>query len=274
MANISSKATARLQAGLKKFIPVLESAKKRDVNESDTVVIVTDILHEVFGYDKYSDITSEHAIRCTYCDLAIKLDGRLAMLIEVKAVGLDLKEQHVKQAVDYAANQGCDWVVLTNGIIWRVYKVLFEKPIDQELVVEFELSSLNPRREDDLEVLWMLSKEGWQKERLDEYHEKKQVLSRFTIAQLLLSDSLLDVLRRELRRVSPDAKISADDICTVLRSEVVKRELLDGAKADAAKRLVSRAAGRALRATKSEPPTKGAAETSRTSANSSNDESM
>jgi len=39
-------------------------------------------------------------IRGAFCDLAVKLDGALAFLIEVKAVGLELKEQHVKQAVD------------------------------------------------------------------------------------------------------------------------------------------------------------------------------
>lgn len=63
MANIPSKVESRLQNGLKRFQPVLTSAKSRDVNESDTVIIVTDILQEVFGYDKYSEITSEHAIR-------------------------------------------------------------------------------------------------------------------------------------------------------------------------------------------------------------------
>ncbi len=43
-------------------------------------------------------------IRGTIYDLAVKLDGALALLIEVKAIGLDLKDQHIKQAVDHAAN--------------------------------------------------------------------------------------------------------------------------------------------------------------------------
>jgi len=85
--------------------------------------ILRDILNAVFGYDKYAELTSEHAIRGTYCDLAVRIDGKLAFLLEVKAVGLDLKDQHVKQSVDYAANQGCEWVVLTNGIEWRLLKV-------------------------------------------------------------------------------------------------------------------------------------------------------
>src|SRR4051812_34306163 len=123
MSKLSKKTIERITVGLKRFQPVLQSAKDRDVNESDTVVIVADLLQDVFGYDKYAEITSEHMIRGTFCDLAVKLDGALALLIEVKAIGLELKDAHIKQAVDYAANQGCDWVVLTNGIVWRVYKV-------------------------------------------------------------------------------------------------------------------------------------------------------
>ena len=93
MAKLAKKVAERITAGLKRFQPILASAKSRDVNESDTVVIVTDVLQEVFGYDKYSEITSEHMIRGTFCDLAIKLDGQLALLVEVKAIGIDLKEK-------------------------------------------------------------------------------------------------------------------------------------------------------------------------------------
>jgi hypothetical protein len=51
---------------------------------------------------------SECAIRGTYCDLGIKIDGKFLFLIEVKAIGLELKEAQIKQAVDYAANRGTD----------------------------------------------------------------------------------------------------------------------------------------------------------------------
>ena len=115
---------------MKRFQPIVSAAKARDVGESDTVTIVTDMLAEIFGYDKYSEITSEHAIKGTYCDLAIKVEGGIQSIIEVKAIGIGLKDQHVKQAVDYAANQGVEWVVLTNGATWRVYKV-FLRPADR-----------------------------------------------------------------------------------------------------------------------------------------------
>jgi hypothetical protein len=252
MGSVSAKVSQRIGAGLKKFQPILSAAHARDVNESDTVVIVTDLLHEVFGYEKYADITSEHMVRSTFCDLAIKIDGRLALLIEVKAIGTDLKDNHVKQAVDYAANQGCDWVALTNGICWRVYKVIFGKPIENELVVDLHLLDLKVRVDADIELAGLLAKEGWQKERLGEYQSQKQALSRFTIGAVLLSDPVVDVVKRQLRRVSPDAKIDCDEILKVMQEEVLKRDVLEGDKAASAKKVVSRAASRALRISKAD----------------------
>jgi hypothetical protein len=247
MLSVPSKVSSRVAAGLKKFQGVLEEARKRDVNESDTVTIVTDILGEVLGYDKYSEITSEHAIRSTFCDIAIKLDGRLAVLIEVKAIGLELKDNHIRQAVDYAANQGCEWVALTNGISWQVYQVSFGKPIDAELVLDLNLLTLSPRKADDIELLALLSREAWKKSSLDDYAVQRQALSRFTVAAVVLSEPCLQVVRRELKRISRDIRIEPEDIAKVLQQEIIKRDVIEGEKALAARKLVSKAAKRALR---------------------------
>lgn len=245
---LPKKIADRLSAGLRRFQPILQAAKARDINESDTVVIVMDLLQEVFGYDKYSEITSEQKIRGTYCDLAVKVEGSPALLIEVKSIGLDLKDQFVKQAVDYAANQGVDWVVLTNGGRWQVYKVSFAKPIEHELVVELDLLALNPKSEDHLELVNLLAKEGWQKARLGDYHSQRQILSRFSIAAIVQSDPVVEVVRRELRRLS-GVKVEVDEVRRVLENEVLKREVLEDEKAAAARRLVGRAASRSIRST-------------------------
>lgn len=244
---VPKKVAERLVAGMKRFQPILTAAKVRDLGEADTVTIVKDMLGDVFGYDKYSELTSEFAIRGTYCDLAIKVDGVLHTLIEVKAIGLELKEAHVKQAVDYAVNQGVDWVLLTNGICWRVYHVIYAKPVEQELVVDIDFSDLSTRSEADQELLFLWCKEGWQKSVLSEYHTQKQALSRFFVGAMLLTDPVLDVIRRELRRVSPDVKIDTDQIRAVLTTEVIKREVLEGDKAEEARKKINRAASKALR---------------------------
>ena len=248
MAAVPKKVVARLVAGIKRYQPILSAAKARDVGESDTVTIVKDMLADVFGYDKYADVTSEYSIRGTYCDLAIKIDDQLQTLIEVKAIDLDLKDHHVKQAIDYAANQGVDWVLLTNGLTWRVYHLIFAKPIDKELVLEIDFCDLNPRSAGDLELLYLWCKEGWQRSVLGEYHTQKQALSRFFVGAMLQTDAVLDVVRRELRRMSPDVRIDSDQIRSVLVNEVIKREVMEGEKADEARKKVAKTANRSLRA--------------------------
>lgn len=251
MASIPKKVGERLVAGIKRYQPILVAAKARDVGEADTVTIIKDMLSDIFGYDKYTDLTSEYAIRGTYCDLATKIDGVLQTLIEVKAIGLDLKDQHVKQAVDYAANQGVEWVLLTNGMCWRVYRLTFAKPIDHELVVDIDFSTLNSRSEHDLELIYLWCKEGWQRSVLGEYHTQRQALSRFFVGAMLQTNPVLEVIRRELRRVSPDVRIDIDQIKEVLLSEVIKREVIEGDKADEARKKIAKAAAKALRASNS-----------------------
>lgn len=257
MATISTKISERLAQGLKRFQPVLSSAKARDINESDTVTIVNDLLAYMLGYDKYSEITSEFVIRGTFVDLAIKLDGQVEMLIEVKAIGLDLKEAFIKQAVDYGANQGVEWVVLTNGVIWQVYHLSFKQPIEHELVLELSLLDLNHKKDADIESLYLISKEGISKSMMHEYHSQKQALSRYFIGGMILTDSVIDVIRRELRRISPDVKIDSEQIRDVLIQEVLKRDVIEGDRADEARKKISKAMGKALRKSAQRTVTKG-----------------
>lgn len=254
MPSIPKKVAERLIAGIKRYQPILAAAKARDVGETDTVTIVKDMMADIFGYDKYTELTSEFAIRGTYCDLAIKLDGKLSTLMEVKAIGIDLKEAHVKQAVDYAANQGVDWVLLTNGIRWCVYHVVFTRPIQTELVVDIDFATLNSRSEADLDHLYLWCKEGWQRSALGDFHTQKQALSRFFLGAMILSTPVLEVIRRELRRVSPDVRIDTDQIRSVLTNEVIKREVMEGEKADEAKKKIAKAVAKALRANPPKEP--------------------
>ncbi len=241
MAIIPQKIQSRITEGLKKFQPIVESAKIRDVSESDTVVMLTGILSDILGYDKYVDITTEFAIRGTYCDLALKINDKLSILIEAKAVGIDLKEQHVKQVVDYAANQGIEWVFLTNSVSWRVYKVIFSKPIQNILVCDIDFLKLRPKAIQDIETLFLLSKEAVAKNSLNEFFTQKQATNKFMIGNLLSEESVLNTLKKELKLIYPDIKVTNDEIRTVLVAEVIKREILEGESSEEAKKKIAKA---------------------------------
>ena len=99
-----------------------------------------------------------------------------------------------------------------------------------------------------LESLFLLTKEGFIKSALGDFSAQRQALNRFYIAATLLTDHVLDVIRRELRHVSPDVKIDTEQIKAVLTQEVLKRDVIEGEKADEARKKVNRAMNRYLKA--------------------------
>lgn len=237
------KTVDRVITGLKRFLPVLDAAYSKDVNEADTVRIVADMLSEVFGYDKWNEITSELAIRGTYCDLAILQKGTVRYLVEVKAIGSELKEAHLKQAVDYGANQGVEWVILTNGRVWRVYRIVFAKPIGQELVLDIDLFNLSNRKGaavKTMQDLFLLTKEASLKGLLEQHYVQQQLSNRFVLAALLQTPPVLNTLRKLFRQLNPELRLEIDEIRDLLTTEVIKREALEGERAAMAAKLVKK----------------------------------
>lgn len=244
---IPVKVRERMVAGLKRLVPIILQQKTRDVSEADTVTLVKDLLSEAFGFDKYTELTGEHAIRGTFCDLAVKIEEKLVELIEVKAAGSALDDRHVKQAIDYAANQGVEWVILTNASVWRLYQVIFAKPIDKRLLLEVDVTTVDLKKEDQLERLYLFTKEGFVKGAHLELRDRQDATSRYLLAALLTqNDSVIGAIRRELRRMV-DVPVNDDEIVKVLHAEVVKRDALEGPDAEAAAKRVNRVQARPAR---------------------------
>ena len=241
------RVSERLVRAITKYQQVLQFAKDRDVNESDTISIIKDMLADVFGYDKYLDVTSEFAIRGTFCDLAIKIENKVEFLIEAKAIGLELKEGHLRQAIEYGANNGVPWVLLTNGIVWRVYKIRFEQPINYDLVCEFSFAELDTKNEEHQEKLFIVCKEGLVKAAREEFHEKILTVNRFVLGALILGDEVVGVIRRELRKLSDGVLVTPEEIGMVLANEVLKRDVLEGDDASKAQARVRKFYGKAAR---------------------------
>ena len=228
MAQIPKRVTERLTKEARKFQRILQTAKDRDINESDTVTIITDMLSSLFGYDKYSEITSEFSVRGTYCDLAIQINDSVKYLIEVKAIGLDLKESHLRQAVGYGAQHGIQWVVLTNGTHWEISRIKFEKPISSELLCSFNILELNPRKKDDQDILFLLCKEGISKDVIEDFHKHIKSVNKYIIGAIIQSESGLNNIRREIRKISPGIKVETKEIEAILVNDVLKREIVSG----------------------------------------------
>lgn len=251
---IPVKVDRRISEAAARFRTILEQAKARDVNEADTVTIVKGLLSDVFGWDPFFEVTAEYAIRGTYCDLAVKTEEQIRYLIEVKAIGSDLRDLHLRQAVGYAANHGIEWVVLTNAAVWQAHRVSFGKPISHDMVFQLDFLNDNVKKDDFKERAFLLSKEGASKSAIAQYHEERLALSKFNVAALIREDAVISVIRRELKRAYPSLNPSVDQVRALVEGDVLKREVVEGEKADAAKKAMRRAAARVLRkAAKSAP---------------------
>ena len=223
----TKKTEERLKTVLPKFQKVLGIAKSRDINESDTVSVINDMLSDVFGWEKYSEITSELAIRGTYCDLALRIGDKFEYLIEVKAIGLDLKEMHLRQAIGYGANKGIQWIVLTNGIQWDIYRLRFEQPIQWDVVARINMENVNIKSDSDFEKLLLLTKEGVEKNAREELYEKTQCINRYVVSQMILSEPCISLLRRELKKLSEGINVEEEEVKSIITNYCLRREVLD-----------------------------------------------
>lgn len=240
MAKFPKRFSDRVHASLKKYQALARTCKDRDINESDTVTLVIDILCEILGYDKFGEITKEYQVRATYCDLAIKIEDKVSLLIECKAIGIELKDTHTQQALNYGANNGCEWIVLTNGIKWRIYQITFGQPIGQELIYEFDLLQIDARSECDIEMLYSVSREGADKNALHDYREEMQAKDKFCIAAILMTEAVTRIVRREIRSLSDGVIVDLDEIKDVIRDQCLKRELVEGERAIEAQKKLKR----------------------------------
>lgn len=228
MVKVPKRFSKNFLANLKKYQTVIKNHRKKDVSEADTVTVIKDILADVFGYDKFYELTSEQQIRGTFCDLAIKIDSKVRLLIEIKAAGLDLNDHHLRQSVNYGAHEGIDWVVLTNASEWRLYKIKFGKPIDHELVSQFNLLESDFRNEECLQKAYLLAREGMVSDAMTIFHQRLQMFNKFTIAQLVMSEGVLGAVRKELKKTFPTLKVDMQIISDLMANEILKRELVEG----------------------------------------------
>ncbi len=194
----------------------------------------------MFGFDKYAEITREFAIQGTYCDLAIISAKKIEYLIEVKAIGIDLKDSHLRQAVGYASKEGIKWVVLTNGVNWQVHRVTVDTKVESNKLVEFDFTQINPRKKDDLELLFLLCKRGVQKDLIDEFYEYRQSVNRYTIGVLLQTEPVITSIRRELRKIKEGLKVSNEEILDLVSTEVLKRDLVESEAAQEAQKNIQK----------------------------------
>jgi predicted type IV restriction endonuclease len=218
-------ARERMKVAIKKFSKPLTDLVSRDANEGDTRLLVTDMLCEGFGFDKYSELTTEYRVKGEFADYGIRIDKDLVAFLEVKRVATRLASKHLRQVESYAINEGVEWVVLTSGVVWQVYHITGGLPIIVDLALEVDLLG-----EDTLgqkaNQLYYLSKESLKRRQIDALWQAKKATSPKSLAKVLCADKVLTAIRKELKRTTGQS-VSETDVRKLLKETVLKPECLD-----------------------------------------------
>lgn len=222
-------ARERMKAAIKKFSKPLTDLIARDANEGDTRLLVTDMLCDGFGFDKYSELTTEYRVKGEFADYGIRLDKDLIAFLEVKRVNTKLASKHLRQVEMYAVNEGVEWVILTSGVVWQVYHITGGLPVIVDLALEVDLQDKEVQLLAKANKLYYLTKESMKRREIDALWKAKRDTSPKSLAAVLCSDGVADAIRKELRRRS-GMQITNAEVVSLLKETVLKPECLEKKK--------------------------------------------
>jgi predicted type IV restriction endonuclease len=184
---------------LKKYLPHLLKAREDNLNEADTVLRLIKVFEDVFEYDPMTDISKEAAVKEKFVDVALKVDGTIRLLVEVKSAATTLRDRHIEQAQSYAANSNIRWVLLTNGIAWNLYHLTFEEGIESVPAFAVDLSE-EDWADRGADCLALLHRQAIKRGALDDYWQHKVALGPASIGRALFTEEVLKLVRRKIRQ--------------------------------------------------------------------------
>jgi len=204
-----------IRPAFRKMAPFLIQAAEQSLNEADTVRRIVKVFEDVLAYDGMTEISREALVKGKYVDLAIKLDGTTKLLVEIKAAGTVLRDRHIDQARAYAADGNIRWVLLTNGTSWNLYHLTFEEGIEHDLVFAIEVA---PDRIDEAaDALAILHRDSVKRALHEELWHRKSALSPQSLGRALFAESVLRLIRREVRR-SEGVSIDEEDLVSGIKT--------------------------------------------------------
>jgi hypothetical protein len=218
----------RLLAEVKAYHRRYLRKKLVDLDESGTRLMVNTFLTEVLGFASIEEVKTEYMIKGTYADYVIQIRGTRHFLVEVKSLSLTLTDKHLRQAINYGANEGIEWVLLTNGRQFELYRIIFGKPIDSKRVLSIDLSDRKSFK-GSVEQLQHMHKESIVRKGLDELWNKCMALDPSNVAGILMAPQVVNFIRRTLRRKFR-AAFSDEEVAASIRRVIMEVVSLEGTK--------------------------------------------
>ena len=117
------------------------SPNAENISEAATRSQFVEPLLAALGFEGLADIDWEYHIKASNerIDYVLKINGKPAVAVEAKSLGTDLVDKHAAQLVQYAAIEGMEWCLLTNGREVRIFNANLQGSLEAKHVVDLDL---------------------------------------------------------------------------------------------------------------------------------------
>lgn len=188
----------KLLTALKAYRKEFQDMGLKELDESGTRLMINRFLADVLGYKQIEEIKTEYMIKGTYADYVIQVAQTRHFLVEVKALSFELSEKHLRQTINYGANEGIEYALLTNGKNFEFYKIIFEKPISSRLIFSVDLYDLAALK-NATNYLQYLHKDCVTKYSFDPLWNKCEATNPYNIAGIICSDIVLNCIKKLIK---------------------------------------------------------------------------
>ncbi len=193
---------------IKKLVEEFSSIPKSNLDsmpEEDIKFKFIEPLFEILGWER-KDINKEPRVLKGRADYIFRLTNKELLVVEAKKTNVHLSEEQGRQAVSYAYHRKIKFSVLTNFKHIRVYHALSNiKNIDKNLLKKDGAYFILEAKEflDKFDLLWLLSKESFEKEEINKLLSAKDERLAKPIDESILVDLLeiRELLSKDLKKL-------------------------------------------------------------------------
>jgi predicted Zn finger-like uncharacterized protein len=179
-------------------------------------------LQSALGFN-HAQIDTEVKVLNGRVDIVIKNGDTVQMIIECKNIRTPLKNNVRDQAATYAATLSAPWAVVTNGDIWKLYRIVPQpgKAPRMDLVFDIALLDEDGISEADSANLYLLSHRALSSGDTENEYHSVRCTSDVQIHKALSSERVVDAIRLELTQSyklenNQNVKITNEDVKTAI----------------------------------------------------------
>jgi len=190
-----------------------------------------DVLKAALGYED-GEIDTEMCALNQRIDIALKEEDKVFMVIECKNIRSRLPNQVRDQAVMYAVNKSADWAVITNGQVWKLFRVIPTKGSDPRVVEVFDLGLLDEDgvSDRDVEFLYLLTKRAIKSGDSERHYHRTCCLDAERLVKAMSSERVARCLKMSLTQSYSDetgcrVPITVEDVVEKVKELLVPESL-------------------------------------------------